>query len=49
MDVAGLEYWALPDGQPLRLSRTVHNRKWYHRVRNARMGGWSCCWFHRRA
>jgi len=49
MEVAGFEPWALSDGQPLRLSRTVHNRKWYHRVRNGRTGGSELLLVHRRA
>jgi len=49
MEVAGFEPWALSDGQPLKLSRTVHNRKWYHRVRNGRAGGSELLLVHRRA
>jgi DNA modification methylase len=49
MEAAGFEPWALPDGSTLRLSRIVHNRKWYHRVRQGRAGGSELLLVHRRA
>jgi DNA methylase len=49
MERAGFEPWTLPNGDEVRLSRQVHNRKWYHRVRNGRAGGSELLLVHRRA
>lgn len=49
MERAGFEPWSLSDGQAVRLSRRIHNRKWYHRVRSERAGGSELLLIHRRA
>jgi hypothetical protein len=49
MERAGFEPWTLPSGDDIRLSRQVHNRKWYHRVRQERAGGSELLLIHRRA
>ena len=48
MERAGFEPWRLSSGQAVRLSRKVHNRKWYHRIRSERAGGSELLMIHRR-
>jgi len=49
MERAGFEPWTLSNGDDIRLSRQVHNRKWYHRVRHQRAGGSELLFIHRKA
>ena len=49
MKRAGFEPCRHPSGEPIRLSRQVQNRKWYHRVRSGRNGGSERVLLHRPA
>jgi hypothetical protein len=49
LECAGFEPWRSSSGRAVRLSRKVHNRKWYHRVRRERTGGAEFLLIHRRA
>ncbi len=48
MERAGFEPLRLSSGQVVRMSRKVHNRKWYHRIRSGRVGGSELLLIHRR-
>lgn len=47
MERAGFEPLRLPSGEPTRIQRCVHNRKWYHRVRQGRSGSMEVLMLHR--
>lgn len=49
MERAGFERWQPADGEVVQLSRTVHNRKWYHRIKSERAGGSELLLIHHRA